>query len=232
MYRKGNSIHDAFVFILFERQREARKEFFHLFAYALMPVMARTGQGPGWELGTHSWSPSTASQGTHTGKLARRQSRAWKQVPAPVTWNLAVGSSGHVMGVCHQAPAGGSSGLVVRVCHQAPAGGKVTTSSALTPALMFVSCLCVWRCDTPGSTIFVCSSQIIGCQVRRDPPNSTERYTRWVNQLTPDQLLTQVPPSVVGAAGRTRVSDVATCRHCPSHGGRVLEGSTCTHLMV
>ncbi|XP_040845848.1 UDP-GlcNAc:betaGal beta-1,3-N-acetylglucosaminyltransferase-like protein 1 isoform X3 [Ochotona curzoniae] len=35
-------------------------------------------------------------------------------------------------------------------------------------------------------------SSIIGCQVRRDPPNSTERYTRWVNQLTPDQLLTQV----------------------------------------
>lgn len=28
--------------------------------------------------------------------------------------------------------------------------------------------------------------------MRREPPNSTERYTRWVNQLTPDQLLTQV----------------------------------------
>ncbi|XP_033037622.1 UDP-GlcNAc:betaGal beta-1,3-N-acetylglucosaminyltransferase-like protein 1 isoform X4 [Trachypithecus francoisi] len=33
---------------------------------------------------------------------------------------------------------------------------------------------------------------IVGCQVRRDPPNSTERYTRWINQLTPEQLLTQV----------------------------------------
>ncbi|KAL6057835.1 hypothetical protein STEG23_034038 [Scotinomys teguina] len=33
---------------------------------------------------------------------------------------------------------------------------------------------------------------IIGCQVRRDPPDSTERYTRWINQLTSDQLLTQV----------------------------------------
>eukprot|EP00074_Homo_sapiens_P069497 XP_011521834.1 UDP-GlcNAc:betaGal beta-1,3-N-acetylglucosaminyltransferase-like protein 1 isoform X2 [Homo sapiens] len=33
---------------------------------------------------------------------------------------------------------------------------------------------------------------IIGCRVRRDPPNSTERYTRWINQLTPEQLLTQV----------------------------------------
>uniref|UniRef100_A0A8C5UWY4 UDP-GlcNAc:betaGal beta-1,3-N-acetylglucosaminyltransferase like 1 n=2 Tax=Microcebus murinus TaxID=30608 RepID=A0A8C5UWY4_MICMU len=35
-------------------------------------------------------------------------------------------------------------------------------------------------------------TSIIGCQVRRDPPDSTGRYTRWVNQLTPDQLLTQV----------------------------------------
>ncbi|XP_062031509.1 UDP-GlcNAc:betaGal beta-1,3-N-acetylglucosaminyltransferase-like protein 1 isoform X3 [Lepus europaeus] len=35
-------------------------------------------------------------------------------------------------------------------------------------------------------------TSIIGCQVRREPPNSTERYTRWVNQLAPDQLLTQV----------------------------------------
>uniref|UniRef100_A0A9L0TJQ4 UDP-GlcNAc:betaGal beta-1,3-N-acetylglucosaminyltransferase like 1 n=1 Tax=Equus caballus TaxID=9796 RepID=A0A9L0TJQ4_HORSE len=34
--------------------------------------------------------------------------------------------------------------------------------------------------------------QIIGCQVRREPPNSTERYTRWINQLASDQLLTQV----------------------------------------
>ncbi|KAM4664655.1 LOW QUALITY PROTEIN: queuosine-tRNA galactosyltransferase [Discoglossus pictus] len=33
---------------------------------------------------------------------------------------------------------------------------------------------------------------IIGCQVRRDPPDATERYTRWINGLTPDQLLTQV----------------------------------------
>nr|XP_028692879.1 UDP-GlcNAc:betaGal beta-1,3-N-acetylglucosaminyltransferase-like protein 1 isoform X3 [Macaca mulatta] len=33
---------------------------------------------------------------------------------------------------------------------------------------------------------------IVGCRVRRDPPNSTERYTRWINQLTPEQLLTQV----------------------------------------
>ncbi|XP_037013652.2 UDP-GlcNAc:betaGal beta-1,3-N-acetylglucosaminyltransferase-like protein 1 isoform X1 [Artibeus jamaicensis] len=35
-------------------------------------------------------------------------------------------------------------------------------------------------------------ASIIGCQVRREPPNSTERYTRWINQLTSNQLLTQV----------------------------------------
>ncbi|XP_070629938.1 queuosine-tRNA galactosyltransferase isoform X2 [Bos indicus] len=35
---------------------------------------------------------------------------------------------------------------------------------------------------------------IIGCQVTREPPNSTERYTRWINQLAPDQLLTQGVP--------------------------------------
>ncbi|XP_039332589.1 queuosine-tRNA galactosyltransferase isoform X5 [Saimiri boliviensis] len=35
-------------------------------------------------------------------------------------------------------------------------------------------------------------SSIVGCQVRRDPPDSTERYTRWINQLTAEQLLTQV----------------------------------------
>ncbi|XP_006886363.1 PREDICTED: UDP-GlcNAc:betaGal beta-1,3-N-acetylglucosaminyltransferase-like protein 1 [Elephantulus edwardii] len=33
---------------------------------------------------------------------------------------------------------------------------------------------------------------IIGCQVMREPPDSTERYTRWINQLSPDQLITQV----------------------------------------
>ncbi|XP_036691701.1 UDP-GlcNAc:betaGal beta-1,3-N-acetylglucosaminyltransferase-like protein 1 isoform X5 [Balaenoptera musculus] len=37
-------------------------------------------------------------------------------------------------------------------------------------------------------------TSIIGCQVRREPPNSTERYTRWINQLAPDQLLTQGVP--------------------------------------
>ncbi|KAM5217056.1 queuosine-tRNA galactosyltransferase isoform 4-T5 [Hipposideros larvatus] len=35
-------------------------------------------------------------------------------------------------------------------------------------------------------------TSIIGCQVRREPPNSTERYTRWINQLASDQLMTQV----------------------------------------
>ncbi|XP_063207707.1 UDP-GlcNAc:betaGal beta-1,3-N-acetylglucosaminyltransferase-like protein 1 isoform X5 [Chroicocephalus ridibundus] len=35
-------------------------------------------------------------------------------------------------------------------------------------------------------------NSIIGCQVRREPPESTERYTRWINNLTEEQLLTQV----------------------------------------
>ncbi|RXM37449.1 UDP-GlcNAc:betaGal beta-1,3-N-acetylglucosaminyltransferase-like protein 1 [Acipenser ruthenus] len=34
--------------------------------------------------------------------------------------------------------------------------------------------------------------KIIGCQVRREPEGSTERYTRWMNGLTQSQLLTQV----------------------------------------
>ncbi|XP_072259693.1 queuosine-tRNA galactosyltransferase [Pyxicephalus adspersus] len=33
---------------------------------------------------------------------------------------------------------------------------------------------------------------IVGCRVRREPPEATERYTRWINSLTPEQLLTQV----------------------------------------
>ncbi|XP_009704261.1 PREDICTED: UDP-GlcNAc:betaGal beta-1,3-N-acetylglucosaminyltransferase-like protein 1, partial [Cariama cristata] len=34
-------------------------------------------------------------------------------------------------------------------------------------------------------------NSIIGCQVRREPLESTERYTRWINNLTEGQLLTQ-----------------------------------------
>ncbi|XP_036766674.1 UDP-GlcNAc:betaGal beta-1,3-N-acetylglucosaminyltransferase-like protein 1 isoform X1 [Manis pentadactyla] len=37
-----------------------------------------------------------------------------------------------------------------------------------------------------------CPASIIGCRVSREPPSSTERYTRWINQLEPHQLLTQV----------------------------------------
>ncbi|XP_032304197.1 UDP-GlcNAc:betaGal beta-1,3-N-acetylglucosaminyltransferase-like protein 1 isoform X6 [Coturnix japonica] len=37
-------------------------------------------------------------------------------------------------------------------------------------------------------------NSIIGCQIRREPPESTERYTRWVNNLTEEQLLTQGVP--------------------------------------
>uniref|UniRef100_A0A7N4V643 UDP-GlcNAc:betaGal beta-1,3-N-acetylglucosaminyltransferase like 1 n=1 Tax=Sarcophilus harrisii TaxID=9305 RepID=A0A7N4V643_SARHA len=37
-------------------------------------------------------------------------------------------------------------------------------------------------------------NSIIGCQVKREPPNSTERYTRWINNLTSKQLITQGVP--------------------------------------
>ncbi|KAF4118143.1 hypothetical protein G5714_000194 [Onychostoma macrolepis] len=33
---------------------------------------------------------------------------------------------------------------------------------------------------------------IVGCKVSRVPEGSTERYTRWINSLSPEQLLTQV----------------------------------------
>ncbi|XP_067164646.1 queuosine-tRNA galactosyltransferase isoform X3 [Apteryx mantelli] len=37
-------------------------------------------------------------------------------------------------------------------------------------------------------------NSIIGCQIRREPLESTERYTRWINNLTEEQLLTQGVP--------------------------------------
>ncbi|XP_072414429.1 queuosine-tRNA galactosyltransferase isoform X1 [Chiloscyllium punctatum] len=36
------------------------------------------------------------------------------------------------------------------------------------------------------------SNCIIGCQIKREPEGSTERYTRWINTLTQQQLVTQV----------------------------------------
>lgn len=51
----------------------------------------------------------------------------------------------------------------------------------------------VWNaCSCTTAELCLLFSQIIGCRVRRDPPDSTERYTRWINQLAPEQLLTQV----------------------------------------
>ncbi|KAF7199371.1 queuosine-tRNA galactosyltransferase isoform X2 [Nothobranchius furzeri] len=35
-------------------------------------------------------------------------------------------------------------------------------------------------------------NSLIGCRVQRQPEGSTERYTRWINSLTQDQLFTQV----------------------------------------
>ncbi|XP_051940978.1 UDP-GlcNAc:betaGal beta-1,3-N-acetylglucosaminyltransferase-like protein 1 isoform X5 [Hippocampus zosterae] len=38
------------------------------------------------------------------------------------------------------------------------------------------------------------SSSLIGCKVRRLPEGSTQRYTRWINTITQDQLLTYIHP--------------------------------------
>ncbi|XP_063312123.1 UDP-GlcNAc:betaGal beta-1,3-N-acetylglucosaminyltransferase-like protein 1 [Pelobates fuscus] len=35
-------------------------------------------------------------------------------------------------------------------------------------------------------------TSIVGCQVKREPAGATERYTRWINGLTHEQLVTQV----------------------------------------
>ncbi|XP_019615016.1 PREDICTED: UDP-GlcNAc:betaGal beta-1,3-N-acetylglucosaminyltransferase-like protein 1 isoform X1 [Branchiostoma belcheri] len=35
-------------------------------------------------------------------------------------------------------------------------------------------------------------SAIVGCRVHREPDGSTDRYTRWINTLTPEQLTTQI----------------------------------------
>ncbi|XP_077183699.1 queuosine-tRNA galactosyltransferase isoform X3 [Paroedura picta] len=35
---------------------------------------------------------------------------------------------------------------------------------------------------------------IVGCQVKREPAEATERYTRWINSLTNEQLVTQGIP--------------------------------------
>lgn len=56
--------------------------------------------------------------------------------------------------------------------------------------------------------------------MRREPPSSTGRYTRWINQLAADQLLTQVllppPTSAIG-------SFLSPCV-CPPPGCQVLTG--------
>lgn len=54
-------------------------------------------------------------------------------------------------------------------------------------------------CAPRNSQRLSSASQIIGCQVRREPPDSTERYTRWINQLAPEQLLTQVLVAQAGS---------------------------------
>lgn len=62
---------------------------------------------------------------------------------------------------------------------------------------------------------------IIGCQVRREPAEATERYTRWINNLTKEQLLTQVFTS----HGPTVIMPTWFCsREWFCHVGRFNEG--------
>uniref|UniRef100_A0A8K9UJK8 UDP-GlcNAc:betaGal beta-1,3-N-acetylglucosaminyltransferase-like 1 n=1 Tax=Oncorhynchus mykiss TaxID=8022 RepID=A0A8K9UJK8_ONCMY len=49
-----------------------------------------------------------------------------------------------------------------------------------------------YLCFQDSLCLCLCFSQLIGCQVRRDPEGSTERYTRWINNISQDQLSTQV----------------------------------------
>ncbi|XP_077897466.1 queuosine-tRNA galactosyltransferase isoform X8 [Ictidomys tridecemlineatus] len=70
-------------------------------------------------------------------------------------------------------------------------------------------------------------TSIIGCRVRRDPPGSTERYTRWINRLAPEQLLTQV----FTANGPTVIMPTWFCsRAWFAHVGPFDEGGQDHHL--
>ncbi|TSK18103.1 Meteorin-like protein [Bagarius yarrelli] len=57
---------------------------------------------------------------------------------------------------------------------------------------------------------------IIGCQVKRIPEGSTQRYTRWINTLSPEQLLTQdgVTFQVYTSHGPTVVMPTWFCSRC------------------
>uniref|UniRef100_A0A8B9Q978 Glycosyltransferase 2-like domain-containing protein n=2 Tax=Apteryx owenii TaxID=8824 RepID=A0A8B9Q978_APTOW len=73
-------------------------------------------------------------------------------------------------------------------------------------------------------------NSIIGCQIRREPLESTERYTRWINNLTEEQLLTQVysrcPNDLsFGQAILEGFMNQRKCLHCwvfTSHGPTVI----------
>ena len=46
--------------------------------------------------------------------------------------------------------------------------------------------------DPPLLHVHIIFLKIVGCQVCRQPEGSTERYTKWANSLSPEQLYTQV----------------------------------------
>lgn len=55
-------------------------------------------------------------------------------------------------------------------------------------------CLCMFENRRLYCAVYVLffGLQLIGCRVERIPEGSTERYTRWINTLTQEQLITQV----------------------------------------
>ena len=59
--------------------------------------------------------------------------------------------------------------------------------------------------------IFFLLLKLIGSCFVRDPPGSTERYTRWCNTLSQSQLYTQV--SITSALSITRPHDILNALH-------------------
>ncbi|XP_053156478.1 UDP-GlcNAc:betaGal beta-1,3-N-acetylglucosaminyltransferase-like protein 1 isoform X2 [Hemicordylus capensis] len=78
------------------------------------------------------------------------------------------------------------------------------------------------RAVDQSSGIYLCFlDSIIGCQVRREPAEATERYTRWINNLTNEQLTTQIFTS----HGPTVIMPTWFCsREWFCHVGRMDEG--------
>ena len=54
-----------------------------------------------------------------------------------------------------------------------------------------VCSIILWTYQVCSNYDFI-TGQIIGSQFVRDPPGSTERFTKWANEMAQEQLITQV----------------------------------------